>query len=116
MTMAATLIQASDLSYAQISIAWAANTMATKLGQFIDDCKPVYNDAIEDDRIVRNWLVPMASLHSEMGTTIAYSSQVTFSAVVELSARMTMAAFQRYDDANPKYTRLLAAWNARFGT
>lgn len=117
--MAATLEDAANLSYARISVKWAANTVRANTNAFIIACALVLDDNVPNDRTVGNWLVPLNGLATQMAADSNNPMpQSLFNTLVEWVYRMMMAA--AYAQSQSRITTaqanaLLAAWNTNYG-
>lgn len=117
--MAATLEEAANLSYARISVKWAANTVRANTNAFIIACALVLDDNSPNDRTVGNWLIPLNAQATQMGLNTGNPMpQALFNTLVEYVYRMMMAA--AYAQIQSRITTaqsnaILAAWNTNYG-
>lgn len=119
MVMASDLENAGFLSYPQMSLQWAANTLDTSAASFAAAASPLFSDGIPNDRPVGNWLILIDGLVSTLPAGLV--GQKDFNQLVEYVARMCIAAFTINAQSPPMISNaqaaaLLAAWNAAFGT
>jgi hypothetical protein len=114
--MAANLTDAAHLSYARASVHWAAGNLKTQLAAFIAAIRPVFEDAIPNDRPVGNWIVLLQNTADQMDPGV--TPETIFNTAVEQLYRICSAGAAQLA-ANlitaPKAAALLAAWNAQIG-
>lgn len=121
MTMAATLVEAANLSYSQLALKWTANTLRTATAAFAAAASPVFPDSQDNCRPVGNWMVLIDALVSTLPPAPLPVAVSDLNQDVEYVARMCYAAFTLNAQVpqlvtNAQATALLAAWNAAFGT
>lgn len=121
MTMAATLVEAANLSYSQLALKWTANTLRTATSAFAAAASPIFPDGQDNSRPVGNWLVLIDALVSTLPPTPQPVSVSDFNQTVEYVARMCYAAFTLNAQvpqlvSNAQAAALLIAWNTAFGT
>jgi hypothetical protein len=119
MAFAVDLQDAGFLSYEQMYLKWAANTLDTATAGFSAVANPIFPDEIANNRPVGNWLILINALVSTLPTGLVGQKQ--FNQLVEYVARMCIAGFTINGQTPPMISNaqaaaLLAAWNAAFGT
>ena len=119
MTMAASLAQASGLTYDQMRIKalLAGNSIKVALGSFITQVTSVVPADIANNRPVSNWLVPMSALQNTMRSLDM--SLNDYNLAVDYVARFCVATnAQRRAGLMTlvQSNAILAAWNSAFGT
>ena len=63
--MAGSLTDAAYLSFDKCAVLQTAATLSTHFAAFIAAVQPVFSDAVDKDRPVGNWLVPMYALSQQ---------------------------------------------------
>lgn len=114
--MAANLTDAAHLSYTRASVHWAAGNLRTKLTAFITAVRPIFEDAIPNDRPVGNWIILLANTEGSMSAGVTPESQ--FNTAVEQLFRICSAGASQLAAGlitAGKATALLTAWNAQIG-
>lgn len=117
MTMAASLPDAANLSYAQANLSWVAATLKADLAAFVAEVSPFFEDAVPNNRPVGNWLVLMSALSTAMSSVAVSNSD--FDTAVEYLFRICYAgviAGSQGRITGAQSAGLLAAWNTHFGT
>jgi hypothetical protein len=119
MAFAVNLQNAGFLSYEQMYIKYAANTLKSATASFAAAANPIFPDEIANNRPVGNWLILIDALVVSMPTGLV--GQKDFNQIVEYVARMCIAGYTINTQTPPMITNsqataLLAAWNAAFGT
>jgi hypothetical protein len=119
MAFAVNLENAGFLTYEQLYLKYAANTLDSATAGFAAAANPIFPDEIANNRPVGNWLILIDALVATLPTGLV--GQKEFNQLVEYVARMCIAGYTINTQTPPLITNaqaaaLLAAWNAAFGT
>ena len=116
--MAANLTSAADLSYARLSVKWAAFTLPADLQSFIVAAAPFFDDNVPSDRPVGNWLVLLTAVRQNMVGMGTPLPQEIFNTCVDYVYKMCFAGATAQSQSRISGTQaagLLAAWITYFG-
>lgn len=124
MTVAATLLEAANLTSQNLRPLWEANTLKPKMIAFWQQVSPFFEDQIPNDHPIINWVSIIAAFSPSIldfgdnmspgFTPYAGGTVTTFSTAVDYIYRICKFGFYYSLITPAQKAALLAAYNAQF--